>query len=158
MLLRRETPLSTRAGGALVFLRWRSDAPSHSKPSPGFGPVKVVTIDIFSLYILFSQCRENKINKLKRSIPRTIVPKIRPWYYVFSIWQAPRAGKMRRILCSDWLPDRAELAGKMDRYCPLGTARLVAAIKFRRSTKVFFCKIVSVAVKRFSAISLSGWN
>ena len=23
------------------------------------------------------------------------------------IWQAPRAGSMRRILCSDWLPERA---------------------------------------------------
>ena len=26
---------------------------------------------------------------------------------ILIIWQAPRAGSMRRILCSDWLPERA---------------------------------------------------
>ena len=26
---------------------------------------------------------------------------------MYVIWQAPRAGSMRRILCSDWLPERA---------------------------------------------------
>ena len=26
------------------------------------------------------------------------------------IWLAPRAGKMKRILCSDWLPERARWA------------------------------------------------
>ena len=61
----------------------------------------------------------------------------------FIIWHAPRAGKM-------------------ERYCPLGIARFVPAITFRRSpsgcTKVFFRKTFSVTVKRFSAISLSGWN
>ena len=25
----------------------------------------------------------------------------------FIVWQAPEAGSMRRILCSDWLPERA---------------------------------------------------
>ena len=39
------------------------------------------------------------------------------------LWQAPRAGSMQRILCSDWLP------GKMERYCPRGTARFVPANK-----------------------------
>ena len=28
----------------------------------------------------------------------------------FIIWLAPRAGKMKRILCSDWLPERARWA------------------------------------------------
>ena len=50
----------------------------------------------------------------------------------------------------------------MEQYCPFGIARFVPAIKFRRSpsgcTKVFFRKIFSVTVKRFSIISLSGWN
>ena len=49
-----------------------------------------------------------------------------------------------------WLVTRA---GKMERYCLLGTARFVPAITFRRSpsgcTKVFFRKIFSVTVKRF---------
>ena len=78
---------------------------------------------------------------------------------MFIIWQAPRAGKMKPIPRCDWLLTRA---GKMGRYCPLGIARFVPAITFRRSpsgcTKVFFRKIFSVTVKRFSVISLSGWN
>ena len=28
----------------------------------------------------------------------------------FVVWLAPRAGKMKRILCSDWLPERARWA------------------------------------------------
>ena len=57
---------------------------------------------------------------------------------------------------------QAQLAGEMEQYCPLGIARFVPAKTFRRSpsgcTKVFFCKIFSVTVKRFSVISLLGWN
>ena len=30
--------------------------------------------------------------------------------YFFIIWLAPRAGKVKRILCSDWLPERARWA------------------------------------------------
>ena len=47
----------------------------------------------------------------------------------------------------------------MEQYCLLGIARFVPAIKFCRSTKVFFFffhKIFSVTVKRFSVIFLSG--
>lgn len=40
----------------------------------------------------------------------------------------------------------------MGQYCPLRIARFAPAIKFRRSpsrcTKVFFCKIFSVAIKK----------
>ena len=50
----------------------------------------------------------------------------------------------------------------MERYCALGIARFVPAIKFRQSlsgcTKISFRKIFSVTVKRFSVISLLGWN
>ena len=50
----------------------------------------------------------------------------------------------------------------MERYCSLGIARFVPALTFSRSpsgcTKAFFRKIFSVTVKRFSVISLSGWN
>ena len=46
------------------------------------------------------------------------------------------------------LRERVTRAGKMERYCPLGIARFVPAITFRRSpsgcTKVFFLKIFSV--------------
>ena len=50
----------------------------------------------------------------------------------------------------------------MERYCPPGIARFVPANKIRQSssgcTKVFFRKILSVTVKRFSVVYLSGWN
>ena len=32
------------------------------------------------------------------------------FFLAFMIWLNPRAGKMKRILCSDWLPERAEWA------------------------------------------------
>ena len=58
-----------------------------------------------------------------------------------------------------WL---ATWAGKMEWYCPLRIAHFVPAITFRQSpsgcTKVFFRKIFSMTVKRFSVISLSKWN
>ena len=57
---------------------------------------------------------------------------------------------------------KATRACKIERYCTLGIARFVPAIKFRRSAswwaKVFFRKIFSVTAKRFAVISLSGGN
>ena len=57
---------------------------------------------------------------------------------------------------------KATRACKIERYCTLGIARFVPAIKFRRSAswwaKVFFRKIFSVKAKRFAVISLSGGN
>ena len=74
------------------------------------------------------------------------------------IWQAPRAGSMRRILCSDWLPERARWSDTARPGLPVSFPQ----IKFRQSssecTKVFFRKTFSVTVKRFSVIYLSGWN
>ena len=65
------------------------------------------------------------------------------YIFIFITWEAPRASKM-------------------EQYCPLGIARFVPAITFRRSpsrcTKVFFRKIFSVTMKRFSVIFLSEWN
>ena len=56
---------------------------------------------------------------------------------LFIIWQAPRAGSIRRILCSDWLPERARWS---DTACP-GLPVSFPQIKFRQSsskcTKVF---------------------
>ena len=52
-------------------------------------------------------------------------------------WQAPRAGSMRRILCSDWLPERARWSDAARPGLPVSFPQ----IKFRQSssecTKVF---------------------
>ena len=49
-------------------------------------------------------------------------------------------------------------SGQDGAILPLGIARFVSAITFRGCTKIFCRKIFSVTVKRFSVISLSGWN
>ena len=72
---------------------------------------------------------------------RTITP--------FIIWQAPQAGKMNQIPCCDWLPEQARWSN---------IARFILTFRLCRCTKVFSLKIFSVTVKRFSVISLSGWN
>ena len=74
---------------------------------------------------------------------------------MFIIWQAPRAGSMQRILCSDWLPEQAKDGAILPVSFP--------QIKFRQSSsecmKVFFSpKLLSAKVKRFFVISLSLWN
>ena len=78
---------------------------------------------------------------------------------IIIIWQAPRAGSMQRILCSDWLPERARWSDTARPGLPV----LFPKIKFRQSssecTKVFFSpKLLSAKVKRFFVISLSLWN
>ena len=57
----------------------------------------------------------------------------------------------------------ATQAGKMERYCPSGTARFVPANKispkFKRVHESFLSpKLFSAKVKRFFVISLSLWN
>ena len=57
----------------------------------------------------------------------------------------------------------ATRAGKMERYCPPGTARFVPANeispKFKRVEESFLSpKLFSAEVKRFFVISLSLWN
>ena len=59
-----------------------------------------------------------------------------------------------------WLATRA---GKMERYCPPGTARFVPANKispeFKRVHESFLSlKLISAKVERFFVISLSLWN
>ena len=55
------------------------------------------------------------------------------------IWQAPRAGSMRQILCSDWLPEWARWSNTARPGLPFWFLQ----IKFRQSsgecTKVFSC-------------------
>ena len=77
----------------------------------------------------------------------------------FIIWQAPRAGSMQKILCSDWLPERARWSDTARPGVPVSFPQ----IKFRQSssecTRVFFSpKLLSANVKRFFVISLSLWN
>ena len=81
------------------------------------------------------------------------------YIYIFIIWQAPRAGSMQRILCSDWLSERARWNDTARPGLPVSFPQ----IKFRQSssecTKVFFSpKLLSAKVKRFFVISLSLWN
>ena len=74
------------------------------------------------------------------------------------IWQAPRAGSMRRILCFDWLPERARWSDTARPGLPVSFPQ----IKFRQSKQVhesfFSLKLLSAKVKRFFVISLSLWN
>ena len=57
---------------------------------------------------------------------------------IFIIWQAPRAGSMRRILCFDWLPERARWGNTARPGLPVSFPQT----KFRQSssecTKGFF--------------------
>ena len=58
----------------------------------------------WSLPCVFSFTFRSTCNGIERSSSshHTII-----LVYIFIIWQAPRAGSMQRILCSDWLPERA---------------------------------------------------
>ena len=77
---------------------------------------------------------------------------------LFIIWQAPRAGSMRRILCFDWLPERARWSDTARPGLPVSFPQ----IKFRQSKGVhesfLSLKLLSAKVKRFFVISLSLWN
>ena len=58
---------------------------------------------------------------------------------VFIIWQAPRAGSMRRILCSDWLPERARWSNTARPELPVWFSQ----IKFQAGArKVSFAEII----------------
>ena len=65
---------------------------------------------------------------------------------------------MNQIPHCDWLPERTR---RSDTAC-LGLTVLLPLVTFRQSPsgcqKVFFHKIFSVTVERFSVIFLSGWN
>ena len=60
------------------------------------------------------------------------------------LWEAPRAGSMRRILCSDWLPERARWSDTARQGLPVSFPQI--KFKFRQSssrcTKVFFRRII----------------
>ena len=60
------------------------------------------------------------------------------------IWQAPRAGSLRRILCSDWLPEQARWSDTARPGLPVSFPQI--KFKFRQSsrrcTKVFFRRII----------------
>ena len=73
---------------------------------------------------------------------------------IFIIWQAPRAGSMRRILCCDWLLERARWSDSA-RFVPANKI----SPKFKRVHESFLSlKLLSAKVKRFFVISLSLWN
>ena len=77
----------------------------------------------------------------------------------FIIWQAPRAGSMRRILCSDWLPERARWSDTTRPGLPVSFPQIKISPKFKRVHQSFLSlKLLSAKVKRSFVISLSLWN
>ena len=72
----------------------------------------------------------------------------------FIIWQAPRAGSMRRILCSDWLPKQARWRDTARPGLLVPTNKI--SPKFKRVNESFLSpKLFSFKVKRFFVFSLS---
>ena len=81
------------------------------------------------------------------------------YIYIFIIWQAPRAGSMRRILCSDWLPERARWSDTARPGLPVSFPQIKISPKFKRVHESFLSlKLLSAKVKRSFVISLSLWN
>ena len=82
------------------------------------------------------------------------------YIYLFIYYMASSASGQYAGNSVFWLATRA---GKMERYCPPGIARFVPANKispkFKRVHERFLSQTdISVTVKRFSVIYLSGWN
>lgn len=78
---------------------------------------------------------------------------VRLLFLYYSIWQNPKAGKMKRILCSDWLPGRARWARLSSAFFPplslsLFLAKLVRSrlldIGLFLSLSLFFCVFIDV--------------
>ena len=89
---------------------------------------------------------------LTSKVPFTVLPA--QYFSNLTIWQAPRASSMRRILCSDWLPeqDGAILPARNCQFCSRKQ-------KFKRVHESFLSpKLFSAKVKRFFVFSLSLWN
>ena len=57
---------------------------------------------------------------------------------IIIIWQALRAGSMRRILCSDWLPERARWSDTTRRRLPVSFPQIKLSQSSSRCTRVFF--------------------
>ena len=88
-----------------------------------------------------------------------IVP-VKGMRYICIYYMASSASGQYAANSVFWLATRA---GKMERYCPPGTARFVPANKispkFKRVHESFLSmKLLSSKVKRFFVISLSLWN
>ena len=76
----------------------------------------------------------------------------------FVIWQAPRAGSVRPILCSDWLPEQARWAILPTRDRPFCPANKILP-KCKQVHETFrSLKLLSAKVKRFFVLSVSLWN
>ena len=77
----------------------------------------------------------------------------------FIIWQAPRAGSMRRILRSDWLPERASWSDTARPGLPVSFPQIKFRQSFKRVHESFLSlKLLSAKVRRLFVISLSLWN
>ena len=67
---------------------------------------------------------------------KTSNPEQAVWLLI--IWQAPREGSMRRILCSDWLPQRARWSDTARPGLPVSFPLIKFRQNSRRCTKLFF--------------------
>ena len=78
---------------------------------------------------------------------------------IFIIWQAPRAGSMQRVLCSNRLPERARWSDTARPGLPVSFPQIRFRLSSIECTKVFLSpKLLFAKVNRFSVISLSLWN
>ena len=69
----------------------------------------------------------------------------------FIIWLAPRAGKMKRILCSDWLPERA-------RWAYLARSGLPALVPQKRnSVGVIFWPYNKSFIDQACSVKMAGY-
>ena len=59
------------------------------------------------------------------------------WKPLIVIWQAPRAGSMRRILCSDWLPEWARWSDIARPGLPVSFPQIKFRLSSSKCTKVF---------------------
>ena len=61
----------------------------------------------------------------------------RAWSIIYT-WQAPRAGSMRRILCSYWLPERARWSDTARPGLPVSFPQIKFCPSSSECTRVFF--------------------
>ena len=61
---------------------------------------------------------------------------------IFIVWQAPRAGSMRRILCFDWLPEQARWSDTARPGLPVSFPQIKSRQSSSGCTRVSFAEII----------------
>ena len=129
--------LSQWSGLSLCCIK--SPAYQQKKTDSGV-PIEALSIYMTHTILLLAiivQEMHSVINTSQDSLARAFKTDLWLTVFIIIIWQAPQAGSMRRILCSDWLPERARWSDTARPGLPVSFPQ----IKFRQSsserTKVF---------------------